>query len=78
MNPLECSPGHSGPNCSIQCPYPTYGEKCHGYCECDKDICDFATGCTRLTTGIYLDIQVFDILKMKERMNKFTYPTLQH
>ena len=55
MNPLECSPGYAGPNCSIQCPYPTYGEKCHGYCECDKDICDFATGSIRLTTVIYLD-----------------------
>ncbi|XP_078310685.1 uncharacterized protein LOC144618483 [Crassostrea virginica] len=49
---IECSPGYSGTNCSIQCPYPTYGYGCQGICDCDKDICDISTGCTLLTTEI--------------------------
>ena len=66
MNPLECSPGYTGPNCSIQCPYPTYGEKCQGYCDCDRDSCDFTTGCTLLTTGTYLIYQYFIFKKGKK------------
>ena len=66
LNPLECSPGYSGPNCTIQCPYPFYGEECQGICDCDNDTCDISTGCTLLTTGTYLDIQVLDIQKGKK------------
>ena len=47
----EC-PGYTGPKCTLQCPYPTYGDKCQGYCDCDNDTCDISTGCTILTTGI--------------------------
>ena len=66
MNPLECSRGYHGPNCTIQCPYPTYGDGCQGICDCDNDTCDFTTGCTLLTTGTYLDIPVLDIQKGKK------------
>ena len=61
MTPLEWSPGYIGTNCSIQCPYPTYGDGCQELCDCDKDICDISTVCTLLTTGTYIDIQVIDI-----------------
>ena len=68
LNPLECSPGYSGPNCTIQCPYPSYGDGCHGICDCYMyyDSCDFATGCTLLTTGTYLNIPGLDIQKCKK------------
>ena len=53
VNLLECHPGYIGPNCTIQCPYPTYGELCQGYCNCRKENCDVSTGCRAPTTGIY-------------------------
>ena len=50
----ECGPGFSGPNCTILCPYPTYGDGCQGLCDCDKNTCDFSIGCKISTTGIFL------------------------
>ena len=49
----ECSSGYGGPNCSITCPYPTYGDGCQGLCDCDNETCDASTGCRLLTTGIF-------------------------
>lgn len=43
--------GHIGPNCTILCVYPTFGEECQGYCDCDKDVCNASTGCTNSSTG---------------------------
>uniref|UniRef100_A0A8W8JLB4 Uncharacterized protein n=1 Tax=Magallana gigas TaxID=29159 RepID=A0A8W8JLB4_MAGGI len=45
-----CMPGYSGINCTVVCPYPTYGHNCQGLCDCDEDICDVSTGCTQITT----------------------------
>lgn len=65
LNLLECSPGYFGPNCTFQCPYPTYGEECQRYCDCANYSCDFATGCALLTTGTYFDILVLAFNKRK-------------
>lgn len=46
----ECKPGYTGLNCTVQCPYPTYGEKCQGYCDCSNESCDKSLGCRILTT----------------------------
>ena len=51
---LGCPPGYVGLNCTLQCPYPTYGFRCSGRCECDKDSCDFSTGCRHITTGKHI------------------------
>ena len=51
--------GYSGPNCTIPCPYPLYGERCQG--DCSSDRCDVSTGCTTLTTGSLL--YSYNILK---------------
>lgn len=48
---VECKPGYTGLNCIITCPYPTYGDRCQGYCDCSKDKCDVSTGCRSLTTS---------------------------
>lgn len=45
-------PGYSGQNCSSKCPYPAYGNRCQGNCDCNNDTCDVSTGCRSLTTGI--------------------------
>lgn len=47
---LECTPGYTGPNCTAQCPYPTYGFACQGFCNCSKDTCNMSWGCISSTT----------------------------
>ena len=47
----ECGPEYSGPNCTILCSYPTYGDECQGICACDKKTCDISTGCRIPRTG---------------------------
>ena len=51
---VECMPGYLGPNCTLSCPYPTYGEQCEGHCDCSKPSCDIATGCRAPITGAIL------------------------
>lgn len=46
-----CMPGYTGINCTKICPYPSYGPRCQGFCDCNKDICDVSTGCEPNTTG---------------------------
>lgn len=46
--------GYFGPNCTDKCPYPTYGERCQGYCDCSNTTCNVSTGCETLTTGIFM------------------------
>lgn len=49
----ECMQGYIGLNCTEKCPYPTFGERCQGYCSCSNDMCDVTTGCKTLVTGTY-------------------------
>ena len=51
MFTVECKPGYAGPNCSFNCPHPTYGDGCQGICECSKDECDSVTGCKPMSSG---------------------------
>nr|XP_022290070.1 multiple epidermal growth factor-like domains protein 10 [Crassostrea virginica] len=46
----ECKPGSFGRNCSLICPFPTYGKKCQNKCNCDNETCNAITGCTTQTT----------------------------
>lgn len=47
-----CPLGHHGPFCRKQCEYPYYGKDCgDGVCGCEKEICNFATGCQQTTEG---------------------------
>lgn len=48
---VECIPGYRGLDCSSECPYPSYGRKCDGICNCSKIHCDVSTGCNTITTG---------------------------
>nr|XP_022289820.1 uncharacterized protein LOC111101582 [Crassostrea virginica] len=41
----KCMPGYIGPNCTLSCLYPTYGEECQGNCNCSNSSCDISTGC---------------------------------
>lgn len=49
---LECMAGYTGLNCTIRCPYPSYGVNCQGTCNCSEEDCDVSTGC-ELTTGTF-------------------------
>ncbi|XP_022290064.1 uncharacterized protein LOC111101755 isoform X2 [Crassostrea virginica] len=51
-NCTKCIAGRTGPNCSIICPYPTFGDECQGSCNCSKDTCDYSTGCKTMTTDV--------------------------
>ena len=46
-----CQPGYHSSNCSELCPYPSYGDRCQGICDCDEISCDVSTGCWTPTTG---------------------------
>ncbi|XP_078334363.1 laminin subunit alpha lam-3-like isoform X1 [Crassostrea virginica] len=48
----KCTPGYTGLNCTIRCPYPSYGENCQRNCTCSKEDCDVSTGCRTVTTEI--------------------------
>nr|XP_022287203.1 platelet endothelial aggregation receptor 1-like [Crassostrea virginica] len=49
-NCTKCGPGYFGPNCTLICPYPTYGDECQEICDCDNKTCDISTGCRIPTT----------------------------
>lgn len=55
-----CMPGYTGINCTDACLYPTYEHNCQGFCDCEKDICDFSTGCTQITTGTNMACRVYE------------------
>lgn len=48
---LECTTGYGGPNCTLQCPYPTYGDRCEKDCDCIEYLCDVSTGCSKRNTS---------------------------
>lgn len=51
FNYIDCLPGYTGKNCSSKCPYPSYGTKCQGICNCDSNQCDASRGCRTQTLG---------------------------
>lgn len=59
--------GYTGLNCTTKCPYPTYGERCPGYCDCSNNACDESLGCIEITTSecVFLDIKFLKKSKLK-------------
>ncbi|XP_048736423.2 cell death abnormality protein 1-like [Ostrea edulis] len=45
-----CAAGYFGINCSEQCPYPKYGDRCRHHCDCGIDTCDKTNGCLSIST----------------------------
>uniref|UniRef100_K1RZ66 Uncharacterized protein n=1 Tax=Magallana gigas TaxID=29159 RepID=K1RZ66_MAGGI len=57
----KCMPGYTGLNCTTRCPYPTYGTRCQGYCNCSNYTCDVSTGCRTVTTdSVYEHFAIMD------------------
>lgn len=48
---IDCMNGYTGLNCTAKCPYPTYGRKCQGICDCNLNQCDASRGCKSQTSG---------------------------
>lgn len=42
---LVCPLGYIGPNCTLTCRYPSYGQVCQNKCNCEKPHRDHRTGC---------------------------------
>ena len=57
-----CMSGYFGRNCSLQCPYPTFGKRCQGKCDCEQDLCDVSTGCKIQSTGIGVILQLISYI----------------
>ena len=53
---VDCSVGYYGQNCSLQCPFNTYGKQCQMFCECPEDSCNFAAGCQKNEKGNQLKV----------------------
>ena len=51
INIVECKVGYFEENCSLQCPYNTYGKHCQQECLCSEDECDFQQGCRNEKSG---------------------------
>ncbi|XP_062596686.1 uncharacterized protein LOC134258148, partial [Saccostrea cucullata] len=47
----ECSIGLTGPNCSLQCRYPSYGRLCQQQCDCTEIYCNKIVGCVSIEKG---------------------------
>uniref|UniRef100_A0A8W8LPM9 Uncharacterized protein n=1 Tax=Magallana gigas TaxID=29159 RepID=A0A8W8LPM9_MAGGI len=46
-NCTRCKPGIYGINCNRTCTYPHFGYGCQQICNCSKEVCDFAKGCSK-------------------------------
>lgn len=49
INFLGCNDGYHGPDCLLQCRYPSYGKKCQRMCNCSSLECNHITGCGNMT-----------------------------
>lgn len=55
---IGCKVGYYGYNCTTQCRYPNFGEKCQKVCNCTEDLCDHRFGCIlpqSMITHLYLN-----------------------
>nr|XP_022321450.1 uncharacterized protein LOC111123429 isoform X2 [Crassostrea virginica] len=41
----RCPLGYTGPECTFQCRFPSYGLDCFNTCDCSWDVCNFMFGC---------------------------------
>ena len=42
---VGCPAGFYGFGCNTTCPFPTFGQRCLGHCNCLEDRCDYINGC---------------------------------
>lgn len=54
----DCPPGYQGHRCLRFCPYPQYGLKCTGKCECSVHLCHHINGCP--PPGLWSFDKVYD------------------
>ncbi|XP_078328059.1 uncharacterized protein LOC144623503 isoform X2 [Crassostrea virginica] len=45
VSSYACSTGYFGPNCSLPCRHPNYGDECQFECVCGMKNCNHITGC---------------------------------
>lgn len=47
-----CKEGYTGKNCTLACPFPSYGLNCQSACGCSDEDCNYVTGCRHHARGI--------------------------
>lgn len=47
-----CREGYTGKNCTLACPFPSYGLNCQSACDCSDEDCNYVTGCRLHARGI--------------------------
>ena len=73
----ECIQGYLGPDCALSCPYPSYGERCQGHCNCSNTSCDVSIGCKPMGIGT-LCVNVLKIYAIFYKMNGVGDLLLKH
>ncbi|XP_052683912.1 multiple epidermal growth factor-like domains protein 10 [Crassostrea angulata] len=52
---IPCKEGYTGKNCTLVCPFPSYGLNCQSACGCSDEDCNYVTGCGHHVRGV-LDV----------------------
>lgn len=66
---VECEVGYTGTNCSLPCPFNSYGKGCQKLCKCTKEACNFITGCGKIEFGNCLTLFTFFCLNIDESIS---------
>ncbi|XP_056013519.1 multiple epidermal growth factor-like domains protein 10 [Ostrea edulis] len=68
----RCRGGFYGRNCTIPCPYPTFGWNCQLKCICSSEDCHHTYGCKRTPPEDYLSLQSIEISTIPASASKAT------
>lgn len=82
----ECPPGYQGHRCLRFCPYPQYGLKCTGKCECSVHLCHHINGCPppglwsfdKVYNNIFIINSIFFAFLYIFFLNKTKWPITKH
>lgn len=44
---IPCTKGYTGNSCDTKCTFPSYGHDCQMTCDCQKEDCNFISGCSQ-------------------------------
>ncbi|XP_048771708.2 multiple epidermal growth factor-like domains protein 10 [Ostrea edulis] len=69
----RCRDGFYGRNCTIPCPYPTFGWDCQLECICSSEYCHHAYGCRKTPSEDYLSLHSIEISTIPTSASRMIY-----